>query len=63
MQKKEIIKEVVTDVAESSLEAGASFVIDNLPELGTEVAKIIENEALSTAVQALTGGVWAATSR
>lgn len=57
MPKKERIKEVVEDVAESSLEVGTSFVIDNLPELGTEVAKIIGNEALSTAVQALTGGV------
>lgn len=57
MAKKERIKEVVKDLTESSLEVGTSFVVDNLPELGTEVAKIIGNDAISTTVQALTGGV------
>lgn len=57
MSKKEKIKEVVQDVTESSLEVGTSFVIDNLPELGVEAAKIIGNDAISATVQALTGGV------
>lgn len=57
MFKKERIKEVVEDLSESSLESGADFVVDNLPAIGAEVAKIIGNDTISTTIQALAGGV------
>lgn len=49
-------KGVAQDLAETSLEVGASMLLDNLPELGMATASIIGNEAVSAAIQALTGG-------
>lgn len=49
-------KGVAQDLAETSLEVGASMLLDNLPELGMAAASIIGNEAVSAAIQALTGG-------
>lgn len=57
MSKEDKTKEIIEDVAKSSLEVGASVVLENLPALGAEVTKIIGNDAISTVVQALTGGV------
>lgn len=48
---------LVQDVAESTLEAGTSLVLDSLPELGAKAAEIAGNEAFCTAVQAITGGL------
>lgn len=50
-------KEVAQDLVESGLEVGASVFLENLPELGTEVAGIIGNEALGATIQSLAGGV------
>ena len=54
--KAEQVKEVVQDLTESSLEVGASMFLENLPELGTEVAGIVGNEAINTTIQTLAGG-------
>ena len=50
-------KEVAQDLTGSSLEVGASMLLENLPELGAEVAGIIGNEAVSTVIQSLAGGL------
>lgn len=50
-------KEVVQDLAGATLEVGATMTLESLPELGVEVAGIIGNEAVSTAIQTLTGGL------
>lgn len=48
--------EVVQDLAGSTLEVGASMFLENLPDLGVEVAEIIGNEAVGTTIQSLAGG-------
>lgn len=50
-------KGVAQDLAETSLEVGASMFLDNLPELGMAAAGIIGNEAVGATIQALTGGL------
>lgn len=50
-------KEVVQDLAGATLEVSAAMTLESLPELGIEVAGIIGNEAVSTAIQTLTGGL------
>lgn len=50
-------KEVAQDAVGATLEVGASTVLENLPELGVEVAQIIGNEAVGTTIQTLAGGV------
>lgn len=50
-------KEVIQDFTGASLEVGTSMLLENLPELGVEVAGIIGNEAVSTVIQSLAGGV------
>jgi len=50
-------KEVVQDLVGSGLEVGASVFLENLPELSTEVAGIMGNEALGATIQSLAGGV------
>lgn len=55
--KTEDAKEVAQDLVGSGLEVGASVFLENLPELGTEVAGIIGNEALGATIQSLAGGV------
>lgn len=50
-------KEVAQDLAETTLEVGAVEVLENLPELGAAAANIIGNEAVSTLIQTLTGGL------
>lgn len=50
-------KEVAQDLTGASLEVGASMLLENLPELGAEVAGIIGNEAVSTVIQSLAGGL------
>lgn len=54
---KEDVKGIAQDAAGTALEVGASTVLENLPELGAEVAQLIGNEAVSTTVQTLTGGL------
>lgn len=49
-------KEAGKDLARSGLEVGTSILLENLPELGTEVAGIIGNEAIGTTIQTLAGG-------
>lgn len=58
-EKNELIKakETAQDLAGAALEAGTASFLDNLPELGTAAAGIIGNEAVSTVVQTLTGGL------
>lgn len=51
------VKETAQDLAGATLEAGTATFLDNLPELGTAAAEIIGNEAVSTVVQTLTGGL------
>lgn len=51
------VKEVVQDFTGASLEVGTSMLLENLPELGAEVAGIIGNEAVSTVIQSLAGGL------
>lgn len=51
------IKEVAQDLTGASLEVGASMFLENLPELGVEVAEIMGNQAFDTAIQTLTGGL------
>lgn len=55
--KLEEVKEVAQDLAGTTAEVGVSMVLDNLPELGAEVAGIIGDEAISTTIQTLTGGL------
>ena len=55
--KKEKLKGAVQDLTTTTLEVGTSLVLENLPEIGTEVAGIIGNEAVSAAIQTLTGGL------
>ena len=50
-------KEVAQDLTGASLEVGTSMLLENLPELGAEVAGIIGNEAVSTVIQSLAGGL------
>ena len=50
-------KEVAQDLAGSTMEVGTSMVLENLPELGVEVAGIIGNEAVGTTIQTLAGGL------
>lgn len=50
-------KETAQDLARATLEVGVTELLDNLPELGTAAAEIIGNEAVSTVVQTLTGGL------
>ncbi|WP_455526798.1 hypothetical protein [Huintestinicola sp.] len=50
-------KEIAQDLGETALEVGATEFLENLPELGTAFAGIIGNEAISTAIQTLTGGL------
>lgn len=50
-------KGVVQDLAETTLEVGATEILENLPELGAVFAGIIGNEAVGTAIQTLTGGL------
>lgn len=50
-------KEVAQDFAGSTLEVGTSMVLENLPELGVEVAGIIGNEAVGATIQTLAGGL------
>lgn len=50
-------KETAQDLARATLEVGVTEFLDNLPELGTAAAEIIGNEAVSTVVQTLTGGL------
>lgn len=50
-------KEIAQDFTGASLEVGASMFLENLPTLGAEVAGIIGNEAVSTVIQTLAGGV------
>ena len=50
-------KEIAQDFTGASLEVGASMFLENLPTLGAEVAGIIGNEAFSTVIQTLAGGV------
>lgn len=54
---KNDMKEIVDDVVAASTETGMTLIVENLPTLGKEVAKIISNDALSTTIQTLTGGV------
>ena len=58
-EKAELTKarEVVQDFAETTLEVGTEMVLENLPELGVAVAGILEDEAISATIQALTGGL------
>lgn len=58
-EKTELTKarEVVQDFAETTLEVGTEMVLENLPELGVAVAGILEDEAISATIQALTGGL------
>lgn len=49
--------EVVQDLTGSALEVGASMFLENLPDLGMEIAEIIGNDAVSTTIQSLAGGV------
>ena len=51
------VKETAQDLAGATLEAGTATLLDNLPALGTAAAEIIGNEAVSTVVQTLTGGL------
>ena len=55
--KKEKLKGAVQDLTTTTLEVGTSLVLENLPEIGTEVVGIIGNEAVSAAIQTLTGGL------
>lgn len=55
--KLEEVKEVAQDLAGTTAEVGVSMVLDNLPELGAEIAGIIGDEAISTTIQTLTGGL------
>lgn len=55
--KLEEAKEVAQDLVGTTAEVGVSMVLDNLPELGAEVAGIIGDEAISTTIQTLTGGL------
>lgn len=57
MKNKSEIRETAQDVVESTAEVALSTTLENLPELGAEAAKIIGNQAFSTTIQALTGGV------
>lgn len=60
MKEKDMLmeaKEVAQDAVGATLEVGASTVLENLPELGVEVAQIIGNEAVGTTIQTLAGGV------
>lgn len=50
-------KETAQDLARAALEVGVTEFLDNLPELGTAAAEIIGNEAVSTVIQTLTGGL------
>lgn len=54
---KEEAKGIAQDAAGTALEVGISTVVENLPEIGAEAAQLIGNEAVSTAVQTLTGGL------
>ena len=51
------VKETAQDLAGATFEVGAATLLDNLPELGVAAAEIIGNEAVSTAVRTLTGGL------
>lgn len=50
-------KEIVKDLAGSTVEVGTALVFENLPEFGAEVAGIIGNEAIGSTIQTLTGGL------
>ena len=54
---KDELKGTVQDITTASLEVGASLVLESLPEIGAEVAGIIGNEAISSVIQTLTGGL------
>ena len=51
------VKKTAQVLAGATLEAGTATLLDNLPALGTAAAEIIGNEAVSTVVQTLTGGL------
>lgn len=50
-------KEIAQDIVGSAAEVGASMIVENLPELGAEVAGIVGSGAFSTTIQTLTDGL------
>lgn len=56
-EKVKRAKETAQDLAGATVEVGVTELLDNLPELGIAAADIIGNEAVSAAIQTLTGGL------
>lgn len=56
-EKVKRAKETAQDLAGATVEVGVTEFLDNLPELGIAAADIIGNEAVSAAIQTLTGGL------
>lgn len=56
-EKVKRAKETAQDLAGATVEVGVTEFLDNLPELGIAAANIIGNEAVSAAIQTLTGGL------
>ena len=56
-EKVKRVKETAQDLAGATVEVGVTELLDNLPELGIAAADIIGNEAVSAAIQTLTGGL------
>ena len=56
-EKVKRAKETAQDLAGAAVEVGVTELLDNLPELGIAAADIIGNEAVSAAIQTLTGGL------
>lgn len=56
-EKVKRVKETAQDLAGATVEVGVTEFLDNLPELGIAAADIIGNEAVSAAIQTLTGGL------
>lgn len=56
-EKVKRVKEAAQDLAGATVEVGVTELLDNLPELGIAAADIIGNEAVSAAIQTLTGGL------
>lgn len=55
--KDKSIKGIAVDASSTVIEEGTSTVLENLPIIAAEAGKIIGNEAVSTTIQTLAGGV------
>jgi hypothetical protein len=55
--KDKTAKGIVADASATIIEESASLALQNLPTIASEAGKIIGNEAVSTIIQTLAGGI------